>query len=256
MATAAKATVPMPDLIGDHTPRDVTIGGAHMELSSTFEEQCSYHTDHPHLPLGQGVDRVPPLTFAPGGDNPFRRGNSIMTRTVAALLAAATLIGFAAPATAQTTYYAREHIVRLPKSTAPTTPSAPAETYDATYSNVYGACSNDMQTAPIVSCRDSAGRTVSNSLCPAQSPPKTCLKASCGLVQKYFTNSSGSIGGTSTASTAQAATDYCNGRITAGQKGTCYWNEIKTGPGTVYLVLGSQVPLSSPQASQWASSCS
>lgn len=47
-----------------------------------------------------------PLTFAPCAGIPVSRGTSIMTRTIAALLAAATIAGVATPAAAQTKYIA------------------------------------------------------------------------------------------------------------------------------------------------------
>jgi hypothetical protein len=51
-----------------------------------------------------------------------------MTRIIAALLAAATIAGIAAPAAAQTKYFARERIVGMPATTPATTPP-PASGY-------------------------------------------------------------------------------------------------------------------------------
>jgi hypothetical protein len=47
-----------------------------------------------------------------------------MTRTIAALLAAATIVGVAAPSDAQTKYFARERIVGVPTASAATPPPA------------------------------------------------------------------------------------------------------------------------------------
>jgi len=92
---------------------------------------------------------------------------------VAAILAAATILTTAAPATAQR-YFMRERIVGMPTD---------AIVYTPTYSSAYGACSNGSQTAPIATCKDPAGKTVANALCGAsaqQSPPKICSSYVCG----------------------------------------------------------------------------
>jgi hypothetical protein len=54
-----------------------------------------------------------------------------MTRTIAALLAAASIAGFAAPAAAQTRYFARERLVGM------TTTSAPSEETPSTYAGTW-----------------------------------------------------------------------------------------------------------------------
>jgi len=94
-----------------------------------------------------------------------------MTRTIAALLAAATIAGVAAPAAAQTRYYARERLVGMPTSPS----AAPAYGYAAVYSTTYSKCSGDTQSAAIQGCTRSDGQDVETSFCSAS--PQTVSRA-------------------------------------------------------------------------------
>lgn len=171
-----------------------------------------------------------------------------MTRTIAALLAAATIAGIAAPAAAQTKYYVRERLTTR-------TSSPPAPTYVATYSSSYGACVNSRQSANISTCKDTAGKTVANSLCSPQTTERDCVQPVCALVEKGFSSGSGSFNSPGRAATAQAATDICNGYIRPGQKGTCYWNGSNNGEGPVYMVVGEAKTSPTTNMTQWASVC-
>jgi hypothetical protein len=172
-----------------------------------------------------------------------------MTRTIAALLAAASIAGIAAPAAAQTKYYARESL-----TTKTTTQAAP--TYVATYSSSYGACVNSRQSANIATCKDKAGKTVANSLCSPQTTERDCVQPICTLVEKGYSSGSGSFNSPGRAATAQGATDMCNAYIRPGQKGTCYWNASNNGEGPVYMVVGDAKTSATTNMNLWASVCS
>lgn len=173
-----------------------------------------------------------------------------MTRAIAAMLAAATIAGVCAPAAAQTKYNARERLMAMKNA------SSTAPTYVATYSSGYGACVDGRQSASIASCKDSAGRTVANSLCSPQTAERDCVQPVCALVEKGFYNGTGSVNSAGRATTAQAATDLCNGYIRPGQKGTCYWNASNNGEGPVYMVVGEAKAGATTNMNLWASACS
>lgn len=101
-----------------------------------------------------------------------------MKRTIAALLAAASIVGAAAPASAQTKYYVRERLVGLTKSTTPPATTAPV-TYSPTYSSSYGACTNNVKSKPITSC--SASDKSPAKLSDCASYPQTTDAMSCGF---------------------------------------------------------------------------
>jgi hypothetical protein len=134
-------------------------------------------------------------------DITMRGGTDIMTRTIAALLAVATFAGVAAPAAAQTKYYARERIVGMPissssETTPPpaTNPGTPAEiTYTPTYSTTYGQCTFGSQSAPIAKCMGSDGMQVANSVCgPArQQTTRSCTTVACRGVNSVRKGSGG-----------------------------------------------------------------
>jgi hypothetical protein len=172
-----------------------------------------------------------------------------MIRTIAALLAAATIAGVAVPATAQTRYYARERLMAMKKA------SPPVPVYTATYSSSYGACIDSRQSANITACKDSANKTVANSLCSAQTTERDCVQPVCALVEKGYTSGSGSFNSPGRAATAQAATDMCNVYIRPGQKGTCYWNASNNGEGPVYMVVGDAKTSPTANMNLWASVC-
>jgi hypothetical protein len=86
-------------------------------------------SNHSNLPLrGGAVPLTDPLTYGPCHHIDTGRGTSIMTRIIAALLAAASIAGVATPVAAQTKYFARERIVGMPKSAATTPPPSTGTT--------------------------------------------------------------------------------------------------------------------------------
>jgi len=111
-----------------------------------------------------------------------------MTRTIAVLLAAAAIAGVAAPAAAQTKYFARERIVGIPKSTTPATTTAPVA-YSPIYSDSYGACANNRKSKPIASCSASDGSPAKLSDCssfPQSTGATDCNVQTCGMAPNTF----------------------------------------------------------------------
>jgi hypothetical protein len=175
-----------------------------------------------------------------------------MTRTIAALLAAATLAGIAAPAAAQTKYTS---MATNPPQTDP--PAASEPTYVPTYSSYYGACVNGLQTAPISSCKDGDGRTVSNALCPSRSEPKACTQPSCDIVQSGYSYGNASFNSIGRASNAQDATNMCSKAMAPGKKGGCHWNSSNNGEGPVTLLVGNNMQVTvTSNPNIWVARCS
>jgi hypothetical protein len=117
------------------------------------------------------------------------RGTDIMTRTIAAMLAAATIAGVAAPATAQTKYYAREVLVRT---------SVPSKTYTGTWGvsgySSSSCVSGKKEGTPITTCTDNRVADSSKSSCdPVKEPTGKVVSAcfrTCGtLVTGYYSSS-------------------------------------------------------------------
>lgn len=159
-----------------------------------------------------------------------------MTRTIAALLAAASIVGVAVPAAAQTKYYARERIVGMPISAAtPPADTTPAVTYVPTYSTTYGACSGGTKSYALTSCKTSTGTAAALSDCasfPQTKGSTSCSQYSvCGTLAGNSGPKSGAgaymiPGGVSTAAGAQSA---CSSYLTSSKI---------TDPGVCYFVTG------------------
>jgi hypothetical protein len=152
-----------------------------------------------------------------------------MTRTIAALLAAATLAGIAAPAAAQTKYYARERIVGMPTSSSssdasgsvPSAPSTGTPAFDGTWTSSEGAsyCSGRVRQKDVaLSCNGTS--------CDPSNKPSTnpIVVGSCTSVcQSKFTNGkwgSGTATSSAPAGSESLAIKYCQDM---NAPGACGW---------------------------------
>jgi hypothetical protein len=187
-----------------------------------------------------------------------RRGNSIMTRAISALLAAATIAGMAAPVAAQT-YYARERIMGIPKrSSPPAAPEQPAYGYTPVYSSIYSECTTGTQTAPIRSCTRSDGQAATISDCSSspQTVSRNCSITSdgtCRPLQQDMANtgSGGLVISTGTISTPDQAQDLCDAyaKTKPALKGACYYANSRV----VFYQVGTGLRASTNGS--WASLC-
>lgn len=141
-----------------------------------------------------------------------------MRRTIATVLAAATIAGFAAPVAAQTKYYARQKVMKA-------TTEQPA-TYVPTYSQTYSTCSGGTQSAPIASCAKSDGTAAALSSCSGspQSVSRDCVPPKCPpLVQyQWFATNTGYVNIAKVSSLA-AAQNACEAEAAKGTPGVCGW---------------------------------
>lgn len=174
-----------------------------------------------------------------------------MTRTIATLLAIATIAGVAAPATAQTKYFARERLVGL-TSASNGTPAA--KTYVPTYSNTYGACSNKTKSKSIASCAQTDGTPAALSDCasfPQSKDAIACSQSSvCGNLYQGrqgtgSTKASEYIGSTQTFSDAESR---CSVAASTRPGGVCRWDNTPNGLDgyAIYYMEGATLVTGAP----------
>lgn len=153
-----------------------------------------------------------------------------MTRTIAALLAAASIAGVCAPAAAQTKYFARERIVGLAKTAA--------VTYVPTYSSTFGSCVDGSQSKAMTSCTTSDNKPANLSDCssfPQTTEAKTCMTGSCeSLISGGASSGGGKLEYVGNTKSLQTANEICQTAVKTRTSGVCGWLNSANQSGIVY----------------------